>query len=188
MVKYFIISVAALTVFVACNQNEKDFDKESATEPVIETVQMTFRAATEDSPTKTTLNEGTGSVSWAVGDAVKFVYELDKTPGYITSDALAAEDIDGEGVATFTASVPAAFAMTEDDYINAGGSSLHLYAVSPASIEIDYETATSFYLTVPTVQDGTFENASIAVAKWDKTKPSGTLEFKNLFLFLKHLY
>lgn len=185
MVKYFIIPVAALTVFVACNQNEKDFDKESATEPVIETVQMTFRAATEDSPTKTTLNEGTGAVAWAVGDAVKFVYELDKTPGYITSDALAAEDIDGEGVATFTASVPAAFAMTEDDYINAGGSSLHLYAVSPASIEIDYETATSFYLTVPTVQDGTFENASIAVAKWDKTKPSGTLEFKNLCGLLK---
>lgn len=184
MVKYFIIPVAALTVFVACNKNEKDFDKESATEPVIETVQMTFRAATEDSPTKTTLNEETGAVAWAVGDAVKFVYELDGVPGYITSDALAAEDID-EGVATFTASVPAAFEMTEKEYTDGGGSSLHLYAVSPASVDIDYSTASSFYLTVPTEQDGSFANASIAVAKWDKTKPSGTLEFKNLCGLLK---
>ncbi len=188
MVKYFIIPVAALTVFVACNQKEMDFNKESVTEPEIETVQMTFRAATEDSPTKTTLNEETGAVAWAVGDAVKFVYELDETPGNTTSDALAAEDIDGEGVATFTASVPAAFEMTEEEYKAGGGSSLHLYAVSPASIDIDYRKATSFfsfYLTVPTVQDGTFENASIAVAKWDKTNPSGTLEFKNLCGLLK---
>lgn len=184
MVKYFIIPVAALTVFVACNQNEKDFDKESATEPVIETVQMTFRAATEDSPTKTTLNEETGAVAWAVGDAVKFVYELDKTPGYITSDALAAEDIEG-GAATFTASVPAAFEMTEAEYIEGGGTSLHLYAVSPSSIDIDYSNASSFYLTVPTVQDGSFANASIALAKWDKADPSAALEFKNLCGLLK---
>lgn len=185
MKKYLFLPAAALTVFAACNQKEEDFNKEQVTDPVIETVKMQFRAATEDSPSKTTLTPETGAVSWTAGDAVKFVYELDGTPGSAISSTLNAEDIDGEGVATFTASVPAAFAMTEKEYINAGGSSLHLYAVSPASIEIDYETASSFYLTVPTVQDGTFENASIAVAKWDKENPAGTLEFKNLCGLLK---
>lgn len=185
MKKNFIIPAAALTVLVACNQKEMDFNKESATEPGIATVQMTFRAATEASPSKTTLDEG-GAVAWAAGDAVKFVYELNKTPGYITSEALEAEDIDGNGVATFTASVPEAFAMTEEEY-QAGDTkkSLHLYAVSPASIVIDYETASSFYLTVPTDQDGSFASASIALAKWDKTAPSATLKFYNLCGLLK---
>lgn len=187
MKKYLFLPAAALTVFAACNQKEEDFNKEPVSDPVIETVKMQFRAATEDSPSKTTLDSGTGAVAWAAGDAVKFVYELDGTPGYITSDALAAEDIDGEGVATFTAVVPAAFAMTEEEYKAANGSSssLHLYAVSPASIDIDYGNASSFYLTVPTVQDGSFANASIALAKWDKTAPSATLDFKNLCGLLK---
>ncbi len=185
MKKYLFFPAVAMIIFVACNQKEMDFNKESVAEPEIETVQMTFRAATEDAPTKTTLDEGTGAVAWAAGDAVKFVYELDKEPGYITSKALTAEDIDGNGVATFTASLPAAFAMTEDDYKKAGGTSLHLYAVSPESTAIDYETASSFYLTVPTVQDGSFASASIALAKWDKTAPSATLKFYNLCGLLK---
>ena len=133
MKKYLFFPAVAMIIFVACNQKEMDFNKESVREPEIETVQMTFRAATEDAPTKTTLDEGTGAVAWAAGDAVKFVYELNKTPGYITSEALTAEDIDGEGVATFTASLPKAFTMTEEEY-QAGDTkkSLHLYAVSPA--------------------------------------------------------
>lgn len=186
MKKYLFFPAVAMTIFVACNQKEMDFNKESVTEPEIETVQMTFRAATEDAPTKTTLDEGTGAVAWAAGDAVKFVYELDGTPGYITSDALAAEDINGEGVATFTANLPKAFTVTEEEY-QAGDTkkSLHLYAVSPASIDIDYETASSFYLTVPTDQDGSFASASIALAKWNKTAPSATLKFYNLCGLLK---
>lgn len=183
MKKYLFFPAAAVILFAACNQKETDFNAASVTEPV-ETVQMTFRAVTEDTPVKTTLNVETGTVAWAVGDAVKFVYELDKTPGDVTSEALAAEDIEG-GAATFTASVPAAFEMTEAEYIEGGGTSLHLYAVSPSSIDIDYSNASSFYLTVPTVQDGSFANASIALAKWDKADPSAALEFKNLCGLLK---
>ena len=185
MKKYLFFPAVAIIIFVACNQKEMDFNKESVTEPEIETVQMTFRAATEDAPTKTTLDEATGAVAWAAGDAVKFVYELDKEPGYITSKALAAEDIDGNGVATFTANLPAAFEMTEEEYQAGVGSSLHLYAVSPASVDVDYSNASSFYLTVPTVQDGSFASASIALAKWDKTAPSATLKFYNLCGLLK---
>lgn len=185
MKKYLFFPAVAMIIFVACNQKEMDFNKESVTEPEIETVQMTFRAATEDAPTRTTLDEGTGAVAWAAGDAVKFVYELDKEPGYITSKALAAEDIDGNGVATFTANLPAAFEMTEEEYQAGVGSSLHLYAVSPASVDVDYSNASSFYLTVPTVQDGSFASASIALAKWDKTAPSATLKFYNLCGLLK---
>ncbi len=187
MKKYLFFPAVAMTIFVACNQKEMDFNKESVTEPEIETVQMTFRAATENAPTKTTLDEGTGAVAWAVGDAVKFVYELNKVPKSITSEALTAEDIDGEGVATFTANLPKAFTMTEEEY-QAGDTkkSLHLYAVSPSSIDIDYSNASSFLLTVPAVQeDGSFASASIALAKWDKNDPDATLKFKNLCGLLK---
>lgn len=187
MKKYLFFPAVAMIIFVACNQKEMDFNKEPVTEPEIETVQMTFRAATEDAPTKTTLDEGTGAVAWAVGDTVKFVYELNKKPGYITSEALTAEDIDGEGVATFTANLPKAFTMTEEEYkaVHGSDSTLHLYAVSPSSIDIDYSSASSFLLTVPTEQDGSFKNASIALAKWNKNDPSATLEFKNLCGLLK---
>lgn len=186
MKKYLFFPAVAMSIFVACNQKEMDFNKEPVKEPVIETVQMTFRAATEDAPTKTTLDEGTGAVAWAAGDTVKFVYELNKEPGYITSEALTADDIDGEGVATFTANLPKAFTMTEEEY-QAGDTkkSLHLYAVSPASIDIDYSSASSFLLTVPTDQDGRFASASIALAKWDKNDPDATLKFKNLCGLLK---
>lgn len=186
MKKYYILSAAALAILASCSTKEEEFKTEPSTEPQVETVEMKFRAATEDSSSKTTLTPATGAVEWAVGDAVKFVYELDGTPGYATSDVLAAEDID-EGVATFTASVPADFAQTEDEYKAGGGSSLHLYAVSPSAIDVDYSTASSFYLTVPSTQDGSFENASIALAKWDKTNPSATLEFKNLCGLLKFI-
>lgn len=178
MKKYLLLPAAALTVFAACNQKEEDFNKEQVTDPVIETVKMQFRAATEDSPSKTTLDTGTGAVAWAAGDAVKFVYELDGTPGYETSEDLEAEDIDGEGVATFTASVPATFGEKEFT-----GSSRHLYAVYPSTVEHEY--GTNLYVTVPSTQDGSFEKVAIALAKWDKENPTAALEFKNLCGLLK---
>lgn len=176
-ITYLMILSAAL---VAC-EKEKNVETE-VTPDARNLVTLKLVASLEDAASKTTLDSpdaSSSTVSWAEGDAVKFVYELDKNPGYAESAPLTAGDIEG-GKASFTATIPDAFLKTEDEYKAAGGSSLHLYAVSPSSVEVDYSNASSFLLTVPTVQDGSFASASIALAKWDKTDPSAPLAFKNL--------
>ena len=181
MKKFYIIAtiVATISFAISCNK-EVDSPQNVIDTPEGILTKMSFSALMEGDNTKTTLNASNGAVSWAVGDAVKFVWELDGTPSSAVSDALTIDDIDVSGAATFTASVPAAFAMTEEEYMAAGGSSMHFYAVYPSSIVTDYSSSSSFYLTVPTAQDGTFEKASISLAKWSKTSPSAPLEFRNL--------
>lgn len=178
MKKYYVMLLMAAAL-VACSKEQEVADPKETPSVEQNLVPMQFTASLEDAGTKTDLNTSTGAVSWAAGDAVKFVWELDGTPSSANSDALTAGDIDA-GVATFTASVPASFAMTESAYKDAGGTSLHLYAVYPSTVVTDYSNASSLYLTVPDTQDGTFEHASIALAKWDKTNPSAALEFKNV--------
>ena len=183
MKKYTLIAAMAAMAILAgscAKEQDRQSDKPFALDQNL--VKMHFTARTEGSPTKTTLNTSTGAVSWAAGDAIKMVWELDGVEGSSVSDDLSAGNISA-GKAEFTAEVPDKFTMTEVDYKDAGGTSLHLYAVYPSSIVTDYSDASvprKFYLTVPTVQDGSFEHASIALAKWDKTNPSAPLEFKNL--------
>ena len=142
---------------------------------------VTFKAVYEDDSTKTTLDESTGKVAWAVGDAVKFVWELDGKDGvgYAVSSALT--EINDDASADFTAEVPSVFLeKTEVEYEAAGGTSLHMYAAYPADVEVDYSNASDFVLTLPSEQDGSFESASIALAKWNKTAPADPLLFQNL--------
>ena len=187
MKKSFISLMILAAALVAC-EKEKNVETDVTPDARQDLVSMKFVASLEDAATKTILDTpdaASSSVSWAVGDAVKFVYELDKNAGYAESAPLTAEDIEG-GVASFTATIPVDFMKTEEEYKNGDESkSLHLYAVSPASVEVDYSSASSFYLTVPSVQDGSFANASITLAKWDKTDPSAPLAFKNLCGLLK---
>lgn len=171
---FAFIALGLLMMPVACVQdqfgeNPKDFP----------TAGTTFKAVFADG-TKTVLDEETGKVAWAVGDAVKFVWELDKTPDSAVSDALAA--IGEDGSADFTAAVPSVFLeQTEEEYKGGDDSkSLHLYAAYPASVEVDYSNASDFILTVPSEQTGNFADAGIALAKWNKTKPSAALAFRNL--------
>lgn len=180
MKKYILIAAMAAMAIVAgscAKEQDSQVDKPASANQNL--VKMHFTARTEGTPSKTTLNPSSGAVSWAVGDAIKMVWELDGVADSSVSDELSAGNISA-GKAEFTAEVPDKFAMTEDDYKAAGGTSLHLYAVYPSSVVTDYSTASSFYLTVPTLQDGSFEHASIALAKWNKTNPSAPLEFKNL--------
>lgn len=180
MKKYTLIAAMAAMAILAgscAKEQDRQSDKPFALDQNL--VKMHFTARTEGSPTKTTLNTSTGAVSWAAGDAIKMVWELDGVEGSSVSDDLSAGNISA-GKAEFTAEVPDKFTMTEGDYKDAGGTSLHLYAVYPSSIVTDYSDASKFYLTVPNVQDGSFEHASIALAKWDKNNPSSALEFKNL--------
>ena len=184
MKKCFIYVIAAISALVVSCNKEVDTLDNNTDNVDLNLVSMTFKAALEGDDTKTTLKTN-GTVAWDAGDAVKFVWEKDGAPSEGVSDELVAGDIDGDGAASFTASVPAEFAMTEAAYKEAGGKSLHLYAVYPSSREVEYvynngDKAMHFHLTVPTTQDGSFKNASIALAKWNKDVPAADLEFKNL--------
>ena len=162
-VKYLLLA-AALLAALSCNK-EKDIKDIQTPDTAFETVPYTFLATQEDNSTKTTL-EGDQSVSWAVDDAVKFIYELDGVGGTAISSALEAEDISA-GSANFTVSLPAAFKKTEEEYKEEGGTSLHLYAVYPSTSVVDPYSGGEFILTVPTEQDGSFANAAITLAKWN---------------------
>lgn len=179
---FLACGILALTFASSCN-------KESALEITVtpETSanfrEFSFVTIQEGSESKTTINDQ-NVVNWEVGDQIKFAYELDGTANYVTSSALEASDINGS-TAIIKASLPDAFAMTLAEYTAAGGKSLHLYATYPASTEVDYSTASTFYATVPATQDGSFGNAAIAFAKWDNTAPTAPLSFKNLCGLLK---
>ena len=169
MNKYLHYIILAGMAVMSCNKTETDMPlEEPAPDAQPATVQMTFTGIAETG-TKTSLDAETGNVSWVAGDKVKFIYEVDKTPGEAVSEGIT---LNGSH-ASITASVPATFGEKEFT-----GSSRHLYAVYPSTVAHEY--GTNLYVTVPSTQDGRFENAAIALAKWDKENPTAALEFKNL--------
>lgn len=114
--------------------------------------------------TKTTLDE-TGSVSWAAGDKLKLVCE-DGTP--FTTEALTASDIAEDGTATFKATVPADKALK--------------WAVYPSDIATELTSDGKFSVTVPQVQDGNFEHASIEAGEIGE---GNSIALKNVCALLK---
>lgn len=120
---------------------------------------------TAEISTKTTIDETTGSVSWAAEDKLKLVCE-DGTV-FIT-DALTEADIKEDGTATFKAkNVPA-------------GKTLK-WAVYPSNIETSL-TDGKFSVTVPQIQDGMFEHASIEVGEIGE---NNAIALKNVCALLK---
>lgn len=114
--------------------------------------------------TKTTLDETNGTVSWAVGDKLKLVC---KDGLAFPTEALAASDIAEDGTATFKATVPAGKALK--------------WAVYPDGIETSL-TDGKFSVTVPQVQDGNFEHASIEVGEIGE---DNSIALKNVCALLK---
>lgn len=115
--------------------------------------------------TKTTLDETTGSVSWAVGDKLKLVCEDGSD---FTTEALTEADIKEDGTATFKATnVPV-------------GKTLK-WAVYPSEI-VTSLTDGKFSVTVPQVQDGTFAKASIEVGEIGE---NNSIALKNVCALLK---
>lgn len=95
--------------------------------------------------TKTTLDEMNGTVNWAAGDKLKLVCEDGSD---FTTEALEEADLkDGGNTATFKATVPAGKALK--------------WAVYPSDIATELTNGGKFSVTVPQVQDGKFEHASI---------------------------
>lgn len=115
--------------------------------------------------TKTTLDE-TGSVSWAKGDKLKLVCE-DGSDFY--TEALAEADLkNGGNTATFKATVPAGKALK--------------WAVYPSDIATELTNDGKFSVTVPQVQDGKFEHASIEAGEIGK---DNSIALKNVCALLK---
>ena len=116
--------------------------------------------------TKTTLDEKTGSVSWAAGDKLKLVCE-DGSDFY--TEALTEADLkDGGRTATFKATVPAGKALK--------------WAVYPSDIATELTNDGKFSVTVPQVQDGKFEHASIEAGEIGK---DNSIALKNVCALLK---
>ncbi len=115
--------------------------------------------------TRTTLDE-TGSVSWAAGDKLKLVCE-DGSDFY--TEALTEADLkDGGNTATFKATVPAGKALK--------------WAVYPSDIATELTNDGKFSVTVPQVQDGKFEHASIEAGEIGE---GNSIALKNVCALLK---
>lgn len=168
---YSILGLCMMMPVVSCQKE--------TSQVVTNSERVTFEAVTEQ-PTKTSIQDTDktaqdyGKVSWCVGDKVQFVYENNSQAevGYPVSEALTEGDI-VNGKATFAAELPA------DIKANVAAGTAHLYAVYPSTIVVDYHDGSTFKMTVPSEQDGTFANASIAVAKLNKADVEAPLEFKN---------
>lgn len=120
---------------------------------------------TAEISTKTILDETTGSVSWAVGDMLKLICEDGSD---FTTEALSEADIkDGGKTATFKATVKAGKALK--------------WAVYPSNIETSL-TGGKFSVTIPKVQDGKFEHASIEVGEIGE---DNSIALKNVCALLK---
>lgn len=116
--------------------------------------------------TKTTLDETTGSVSWAVGDKLKLVCEDGSD---FTTEVLTEADLkEGGKTATFKATVPAGKALK--------------WAVYPSDIATELTNDEKFSVTVPQVQDGEFKHASIEAGEIGK---GNSIALKNVCALLK---
>lgn len=120
---------------------------------------------TAEISTKTILDETTGSVSWAVGDMLKLICEDGSD---FTTEALTEADLkDGGKTATFKATVKSGKALK--------------WAVYPSDI-VTSLTDGKFSVTVPQVQDGLFEHASIEVGEIGE---NNSIALKNVCALLK---
>lgn len=116
--------------------------------------------------TKTTLDETTGSVSWAVGDKLKLVCE--DGSDFLT-EALTEADLTEDGkTATFKATIKSGKALK--------------WAVYPSDIATELTTDGKFSVTVPQVQDGKFKHASIEAGEIGK---DNSIALKNVCALLK---
>ncbi len=121
---------------------------------------------TAEISTKTTIDETTGSVSWAAGNKLKLVCEDGSD---FTTEALTEADLkDGGKTATFKATVKSGKALK--------------WAVYPSDIKTELTTDGKFSVTVPQVQDGMFEHASIEVGEIGE---NNSIALKNVCALLK---
>ena len=150
--KYMTIFAVAMIAFSSCQEQNPVPDKGE----VLYTVEKTFYSV--DGFSKVLLNST--QVLWEKGDKIDVLWEGGKT------DAVA-DPFNSSLQASFKADV------SEDAQI--------FYAVHPSS-EASSLTEGEITVEVPSVQDGTFSSASIAVAKADE---NDFLAFKHMVSFVE---
>lgn len=186
MKKYYVMLLMAVAL-VACSKEQEVADPKETPSVEENLVPMQFTASLEDAGTKTDLNTSTGAVSWTDSDEVAFYWEVNRKDDgtkNISSATSTSTEIDGSN-ANFTVAVPDDFSLSDSDFTArysavdpSSNVSRHMYAVYPATTTVDYSSGSSLFITIPATQDGTFANASIAVAKW--SAPGENLVFNNL--------
>lgn len=120
---------------------------------------------TAEISTKTTIDETTGSVRWKVGDRLKLVCEDGSD---FTTEALTDADLkDGGKTATFKATVKDGKALK--------------WAIYPSDIVTSLSDG-KFSVTVPQLQDGNFEHASIEAGEIGE---GNSIALKNVCALLK---
>lgn len=158
--KHKLLIAAALS-FCACTQMEPTIPGDNQEQ---ENITLSFSATHEQSgeETRTELQSG-GSVLWSDGDRIKLVWN---------GGSAASEELDLSGgtaaSATFTASVPSGATPA--------------FAVYPSGIGSSYD-GSSFTVTVPATQDGSFASAAIEVATAGES--GGSIALKNLGALLE---
>lgn len=156
MKKYFVIFAALVAASaVSCTKNEMEGPA------AVPSGFRSFQAVIGDQ-VKTELDETTGSVAWAEGDAIKIIW---KNGGSAVSEALTAEG---------AAVTPVTFlAECEPDG--------NTYAIYPSTIDAAYTGYVE--VTVPDVQTGAFEDVNILAAKYLDNK----LCFQNVCGYLQFI-
>ena len=164
---------------VSCNKEEISPDVPSG---------VSFTATTELSSTRTAI-DGEGNVTWTVGDQVAFYWQVDKALHEGESDYPYISEALTEGgePVKFTIANPSQTFV--DAFINniKTDNGRNLYAIYPSTVTSSYYTATGLTgldVNIPVEQDGTFEKASISMAKWATATPT-SLQFYNLCALLK---
>ena len=180
MNKYFMICAAMLmTAAVSCN-------KEEFTPEVTSGVSF---IATAELPTTRTAVDADGKVTWTVGDQVAFYWQVDKQLHAGETDYPYVSEALTEAGEQATLTIAEASKTFVDAFINniKTENGRNLYAIYPSTVTSSYYTAeglTGLDVNIPTVQDGSFKNASIAMAKWATANPT-ELNFYNLCALLK---
>ena len=184
----FFMLFAAMVMTAAVSCNKEEFEGSQDVPGDVESA-VVFKATSEAPLTKTAI-DGEGNVTWKAGDQVVFYWQVGgqyhegETDYPYLSNALA-EDGNEVEFKIDNASETFVNAFINNQKPAEGGR--NLYAVYPASSVSTYYTDadhTALDITIPTEQEGTFESASIALAKWASATPT-ELKFRNLCALLK---
>ena len=174
-----LLAATLMTAAVSCN-------KEEFTSEVTSAVSFT---ATAELPTTRTSVDDEGKVTWTVGDKVSFYWHVDKV--HHGEDAyypyISEPLTEGGKQVKFTVAEPSETFVNAFINNNKTENGRNLYAIYPSTVTSSYYTAdklTGLDINIPTVQDGTFSNASISMAKWASATPTN-LAFYNLCALLK---
>ena len=184
----FFMLFAAMVMTAAASCNKEEFEGSQDVPGDVESA-VVFKATSEAPVTKTVI-DGDGNVTWKAGDQVAFYWQVggqfhEGETDYPYTSNILTEDTDEAEFKIDNASETFINAFINNQKPAEGGR--NLYAVYPASSVSTYYTDAdhkALDITIPVEQEGTFESASIALAKWATATPT-ELKFRNLCALLK---